>query len=46
LNRNDGGDTDGEGEEVEKGKGFMAEKITAPVGKEDAEGGEPVQDQD
>jgi hypothetical protein len=46
LNCDDGGDTDGEGEEVEKGEGFMAEKIAAPVGKEDTESGEPVQDQD
>jgi hypothetical protein len=45
LNCDDGGDTDGESEEVEKGKGFMTKKITSPVGKEDAEGGEPVQDQ-
>jgi hypothetical protein len=32
LNRDDGGDTDGEGEEVEKRKSFVAEKIAAPVG--------------
>jgi len=46
LNRDDGGDPDGEGEEVEEGESFVAKKIAAPVGKEDAESGEPVQDQD
>ena len=46
LNRDDGGDTDGEGEEIEKRKSFVAEKIAAPVGKEDTESGEPVQDQE
>jgi hypothetical protein len=36
LNRNDGGDTDGEGEEVEERESFVSEKIAAPVGQEDA----------
>ena len=32
LNRDDGGDPDGEGEKVEEGESFVAEKIAAPVG--------------
>ena len=36
LNRNDGGDTDGEGEEVEERESFVPKKIAAPVGQEDA----------
>ena len=46
LNRDDGGDPDGESEEVEERESFVAEKIAPPMGEENAESGEPVQDQD
>ena len=46
LNRDDGGDPDGESEEVEERESFVAKKIAPPVGKEDTESGEPVQDQE
>ena len=44
LDGDDGGDADGEGAEVEKGKSFMPKKIATSVGKKDAEGVEPVQE--
>jgi hypothetical protein len=46
LNCDDGGDPDGESEEVEERESFMAEKIAPPMREENAESGEPVQDQD
>jgi len=39
LNRDDGGDPDGEGEEVEEGESFVAKKIATAMGEEDAESG-------
>ena len=45
LDGHDGGDADGEGEQIEERKGFVPEKVTPPVGQENVERMEPVQGQ-
>jgi hypothetical protein len=44
LDGDDGADAHGESGDVEEGEGFVGEKVATAVGKEDAEGGGPVQE--
>ena len=45
LDGHDGRDTHGQGEKVEKGEGFMAQKVAPSMEKKDPERVEPVQGQ-